>query len=1398
MIKINTNRYTCAINYGYLLILAVFLTANLPAIAQEICNNGVDDDGDGQIDCYDAECANQAACDSFFYGYPINHCQIQPPVGPFGVTLVWESIVDVSARSLAVVGDIDGDNIPEVIVHKNGANQLYVLDGLTGATEVTINCPAINDLSNAIAVADVDLDGYGEIYAVSGNAYLHCFEHNGTPKAGFNSIDVGNFEVGPGIADFNGDGVPEVYIGNKIYNSLTGALICQGNGSTGKNGQAWHPAVADLLPSNACADCAGLEMACGNTVYSVNIATGTMTALPNNLSGLGDGYTSIADMNQDGNLDVVVTSAGKVYVWNPVTGNQMGGTYTLPGTGTGGRPNIADYDNDGKPEIGVVGKDKYVMLDFNTVTNQMSQVWLKNTIDGSQMTTGSAFDFEGDGATEVVYRDENNLFVYDGATGAVKLSTPCGSATRTEFPTVADVNGDGKANIICNCSTANQGGTGKVRVYESSGFDWIGSRDIMNQHSYSVTNVNEDLTIPIQQQNNAVFPEMNTFISQAPYFDENWDPIYIPVADLTVNFDTIVFCEVPNQFSVTLTVCNHGSKRVNGTIPITFYTGDPLAGGTVFQVANMTATNIDTGDCVTETFDLPWNDVPFNLYAAINDDGSSPPNAPELVYKECDSTNNIHNIYAPGVSYDPIIAGLEPLYCPEDSSFALTGTPVGGVFSGPGITGSDFNPAEAGFGQHVITYTFSFGVCDFDTTESVTVVNALIVNAGNDTSVCSGQPANLGAPAMTGYNYTWSSSIGLSSSNISDPTLTLTNSGSTSNVEVYTLTADSSGCVNSDDVQVTVHPNPVAEFDYVHECHGTINSFTDQSDAVVGTIDQYMWNFGDNNMDNQADPTNLYDLPGLYNVKLVVETSNGCQDSIEHQVEVYNRPVSDFSVDNVCRDVAAEFVDQSQSLSGNIETWDWDFGDSETEQVTSSAPLQHDYDADGSYTVELIIETEYACKDTFVDTVIIFPVPTTDFTFDSVCYGVPTSFTDLSDASPGNINQWNWDFGGVGSSNDQHPQFEFPDPGNFAVILSVETDSGCPGAIEYPITVYVLPEPDFSSTSVCFGELTEFTDLSTITNGNISAYSWDFDDQNMSSQPSPSHTYAMADFYDVTLTLTSNKNCVDSISHEVEVFPLPEVSYMVFPDTGCMPLEVEFTDQSTIATGYNLVEWYWDFGDFNTSTDPNATNTYDTAGFYTVQLKVVSAEGCSTIVTNANSIEVFPLPHAGFVPSPQPTNILYPYIDFSNTSVGAIAWDWDFGDGFQSTEMEPSYTYLDTGLYPVEQISTTNHGCADTVVQVIRIDEATTLYVPNAFTPGKDGVNDLFQCEGRGFTGFVMRIYNRWGEMIFFADDISKGWNGTKFNTGMESPEGMYIYKIELIDIEKHPQQFTGQIMLLR
>jgi hypothetical protein len=204
--------------------------------AQEICNNGIDDDNDGYVDCYDVDCSGSFFCANQLFGGAVPACQFTPPPVPvFQMSLLWatDSIAQpLAARRSPVIGDIDLDGVPEVITGAPGiANGTYVYNGSNGVLERTIAASPAALNMNSYAIADIDNDGFGEIVMVAQNAVgrqLLCYEHNGSLKWA-SSTPVGyaaNDESWtPLIADFDESGVPEIYLGDQIYSSTTGALL---------------------------------------------------------------------------------------------------------------------------------------------------------------------------------------------------------------------------------------------------------------------------------------------------------------------------------------------------------------------------------------------------------------------------------------------------------------------------------------------------------------------------------------------------------------------------------------------------------------------------------------------------------------------------------------------------------------------------------------------------------------------------------------------------------------------------------------------------------------------------------------------------------------------------------------------------------------------------------------------------------------------------------------------------------------------------------------------------------------------------------------------------------------------------------------------------------------------
>jgi len=649
------------------LLLPLLLFTN--AFSQEICNNGLDDDGDGLIDCYDPDC--DAVCpNTFFISDDTVQCQFIPPVND---SFILQSVFrtpatdSMDARQNPVVGDLDGDGVNEIVAHDDAkTGKLFVFSGVDGTKEATLNAPAIDVFMCSPAIADCDKDGYPEIFIVGQNPdkRLWVFEYNpatSTYDTLYTSVQVGYGDTDwdrmtPAIADFNGDGTPEVYLGNQIYNALTGVKLMEGGNTGSKGAQNSNsdnttsnnrfevfPVAADVLDSSAaCPDCDGLELVAGNQVYSLNFSSNTMT-LRQSITGSNrnDGWTAVADYDRDGDLDGIVVSNRRVYVWDLQTNNQIGGTYLTP-SGIGGRPNVADFDNDDTLEIGLAANSIYIVLE-----NDMSVKWSIPTTDGSSRTGSTVFDFEGDGNAEVVYRDEDTLYILNGTSGAIISREPCVSGTRTDYPLVVDVNNDGQAEVVCACGGSTEGW---IEVFNSPVQSWVTSREVWNQHGYHVTNINDDLTVPIEQQDHSIVADsviINGFLVQATYMKYNGIPRFAaPDDSITMDSISMDLCDgiADDSLGIIFRVHNttKGSWPTPAGTPISFYNGNPFAVGATLLGTTATTTTLDTGESESLFFNIPTPGGTYLLYALVNDNGlgTIPLTTNSTSVGECNYANN--------------------------------------------------------------------------------------------------------------------------------------------------------------------------------------------------------------------------------------------------------------------------------------------------------------------------------------------------------------------------------------------------------------------------------------------------------------------------------------------------------------------------------------------------------------------------------------------------------------------------------------------------------------------------------------------------------------------------------------------------------------------------------------
>ena len=609
---------------------------------------------------------------------------------------------------------------------------------------------------------------------------------------------------------------------------------------------------------------------------------------------------------------------------------------------------------------------------------------------------------------------------------------------------------------------------------------------------------------------------------------------------------------------------------------------------------------------------------------------------------------------------------------------------------------------------------------------------------------------------------------------------------------------------------ITVFNNPVASFTYADVCLGDSMHFINTSTVnLPAVISNYLWNFGNGSTSIVQNPSYKYSVHGSFNAILVTTTADGCSDAAALTVKVFDPPAASFTVNNVCLFDSAVFNNTTTNPTmGTVASWQWDFGDGSAFNTTSLSP-HHRYANTGNYGITLIARSSnLACADTITDSITVFPMPVADYSSVDVCLNETMYFYDSSEVVSGGITSWEWTFGDNSpSNNNQQPTHLYQNHGSYNVVLISSTNNGCKDTIAKTVVVHPLPLAQFSTENVCHGTLTPFTDLSTIPSPDvIQTWQWDFgDNSTYNNNQNCTHLYSAPGPYLIELLVVSQFGCADSVNNPAIVNPNPEVNFLGIDSVGCEPLCVNFENLSTIATGNNT-SWLWNFGNGSpVSSIENASYCYTNDSIYSplsfdVTLTVTSDEGCTSFVTKANYITVYPLPIASFTVQPSTASIIDPVISVTDLSIGANTWLWNFGesDSVSLLSSPLPYTYSDTGTYTIMLITNTQYNCKDTSYQNAVIEPNFLFYIPSGFSPNGDGLNDSFTGKGIFIKEFEMFIHDRWGNLVYYTDEHDKPWDGT-INYGTEiALQDVYIYTINIKDYTRKKHNFRGTVTLVR
>lgn len=463
----------------------------------------------------------------------------------------------------------------------------------------------------------------------------------------------------------------------------------------------------------------------------------------------------------------------------------------------------------------------------------------------------------------------------------------------------------------------------------------------------------------------------------------------------------------------------------------------------------------------------------------------------------------------------------------------------------------------------------------------------------------------------------------------------------------------------------------------------------------------------------------------------------------------------------------------------------YNWSNSATDQTASNL-------CQGTYTVT--ITDSKNCTSTTVTTITEPPALNLPaITPATVCIGQTTTLTaSPSGGTPGYTIVWE-----PGTQSGATLSVQITQSTTYTV--SVVDANGCTTATQ-TVQVNTSPPLDVNVNTVspvCPGGSVTITGVASGGNGGPYNYTW----LTTPVQNTPSIT--ITPNAQETHTVVVSDGCGtpnDTAIVTVNVNPLPVVNFIADVPAGCPILCVNFRDNSTATTGDTITKWLWDFGD-STSTNQNPTACFDKSGQYSVKLTVQTSKGCSSTSTKPNMIRVSDNPVAQFTTTPTTSTIVNPTFQFNDQSQGAVSWLWDFGDPVDSktgTNQNPSHKYSDVGEYCILLTVENAESCKDTVSHCVSLKSEFTFYVPNAFSPNGDNINETFNGKGIGIAKYKMIVFDRWGNLIFSTEDLNEGWNG-KANGGKElAQQDVYVYKIILTDIFDLEHTYIGHISLVK
>lgn len=529
------------------------------------------------------------------------------------------------------------------------------------------------------------------------------------------------------------------------------------------------------------------------------------------------------------------------------------------------------------------------------------------------------------------------------------------------------------------------------------------------------------------------------------------------------------------------------------------------------------------------------------------------------------------------------------------------------------------------------------------------------------------------------------------------------------NYEVSLTVQNSYGCKQALQkkaaVQVAGKVTGAYNYSYVNACQPPTRVQFNNTSASDKPL-QYQWSFGDGNSSTEASPEHVYSAAGNYSARLISISPAGCTDTMVQQITIGAVKAAFSVANNACTGTALSFTNTSTPAPVSST---WAFGD---EATATGINTSHTYTKSGTYNVTLY--TNFGnCTDSVKQLVTVSDKPVTSFTTPGVtdACAVPATVT-FTNTTKGAVS-YLWIFGDGSTSQETNPSHTYRQSGYYTITLISFNAGGCSDTLTRQKLIHVGPPRITALKDLPYtGCVPSVVKMSALLDEaqTVTSWRWNFGDGSTSEEATPSHNYTQAGDYTVSVTIRTSSGCTDTytLQHAVVLAQAPEAAFSATPLQVCGSKPISFTDESTGDRDF----WSWNFGDGQYDSNKNPKHPYQDTGNFTITL-VVGNKNCFDTLVKTRYVRI-DMPIARFNAE---MNCNKPYErTFTDISIGAKSWEWNFGDGQKANTRHPAHTYADTGTYIV-QLITRNDACADTMRKTIYVVDEHPSF---DYTPGEE------------------------------------------------------------------------------